>query len=225
MKKSIFTLTMAILLTFAGTLYAQNISLGIAAKASTTGLGGDVVVRFHERMTARVGYDKLAYNRSFLFEESGIEYDVNAAINAGAILALYDFYLSDIVFVSAGLGINNFNINAKGVAVSGLPWGDITIPAERVGNFEFDVKPGLSATPYLGIGFGRTLGKEKSLAFAFELGSYYQGEPKVTIESSGLIAPTSNPDFGQKDLLEGQISQYYLFPVLKFNLSYRILSL
>ncbi|MDA3927759.1 MAG: hypothetical protein PF541_02295 [Prolixibacteraceae bacterium] len=209
-----------------GTSMAQNISLGAALKGSTMGVGGDVVVQFHDRMTARIGYDMMGYGPlNFTFEESDIKYDASADFKTGSLTALYDFYLSKILFVSVGAGLNNFQVNVAGRAGSDLPWGDIEIPADKVGNFDITVEPGIKVSPYLGIGLGRTLSKDKSLGFAFEVGSYYMGSPNLTIESTGLIAPTSNPNFGQEELLENQLSQYYLYPVLKFSLSYKFLSL
>ena len=80
----------------------------------------------------------------------------------------------------------------------------------------------MKISPYLGVGFGRALGKEKSLAFAFEIGTYYQGAPDISIQTTGLLSPTSNPELGQEKYLESQISQYYLYPVLKLSLSYRL---
>jgi opacity protein-like surface antigen len=201
---------------------AQKKSIGVAIKGSTMGVGGDLIFRFHERMTARLGFDMVGLTRSFTFEEQDVTYNATANIKSGSITALYDFYLAKSIFVSAGLGLNNFKIKATGAAGTGLPFGDIIIPAEKVGNFEFDLKPSMRFSPYLGIGFGKTLGKDKNFGFAFELGTFYQGSPDLTITTSGLISPTSNPDQGQEALLEGQISQYYLYPVLKLSLSYKI---
>jgi hypothetical protein len=225
MKKTnmkIGLLTLVLLTTM--TLSAQNMSVGLALKGSTMGLGGDVVFQFHERMTARLGYDALGYSRTITFEEQDIEYNADLSVKTGSITALYDFYLAKSIFVSAGFGLNNFNINAVGAAASDLPYGDVTIPADKIGNFEFNIVPSMKISPYLGLGFGRTLGKESKVGFAFELGTYYMGSPDVSVTSSGLIAPTSNPAFGQEALFERQFSQYNMYPVMKFSLSYKIAS-
>lgn len=204
---------------------AQDIKLGAALKSSTTGLGGDVVVQFHERMTARVGFDQMGFSMPFDFDQEGISFSADASVKAGTILALYDFYLTKYIFASAGLGWNNFNINAAGGANQDLAYGDVSVPKEKVGAFEFDIKPSMRVSPYIGIGFGRTLGLNKMVGFAFEMGTFYQGSPDITIVSSGLIAPTSNPVHGQEARFENQLSQYSLYPVLKLNLSFKIVSL
>lgn len=201
---------------------AQNRSVGLALKGSTMGYGGDVVFQFHERMSARLGYDQLNVNRQFSFEESDVSYGANIDFKTGSITALYDFYLLKSLFVSAGVGLNNFSGIATGAANKDLIWGDITIPKEKIGDFEFDVKPGMRISPYLGIGFGRTLGKSHNIACNFELGTYYQGSPDIAISTTGLLSPTSNPEHGQEALIESQLSQYYLYPVMKLSLSYKL---
>lgn len=205
--------------------FGQNTNLGIALKGSTTGYGGDVVFQFHERMTARLGVDHMKFTVPFSFDEFDINFGADATIRTGTILALYDFYLAKHIFASAGLGWNNFNINMTGSANSNLQYGDIEIPSEKIGSFDFDFKPGLKLSPYLGIGFGRTLSQTKVVGFAFELGTFIQGSPDVTIQTDGLIAPTSNPDHKREALYEKQLSQYFLYPVLKFNLSFKIINL
>lgn len=224
-RTNIKTSVIAILiLLFTISTNAQDMSIGVALKGSTMGYGGDVVYQFHPKMTARLGYDQLKLSFPFNFEESGISYSANADIKTGSITALYDYYLIKYIFVSGGFALNNFNINATGQANSDLPWGDIAIPASKVGDFEFDIKPKMRVSPYLGIGFGRTLAQNNLVGFAFELGTYYQGSPDITIQTSGLIAPTSDPAKGQEAVLESQLSQYYLYPVIKFSLNFKIAS-
>jgi len=223
MKKIAIILAFLVLIIFKQG-FAQNMNLGVAIKGSTMGLGGDVVFQFHERMDARLGFDYLQYSTQKDFSESDITYLADITAKTGSVTALYDFYILKYIFVAAGFGLNNFNINATGKAINGYPYGDIVIAADKIGDFEFDIAPSMRISPYLGVGFGRALGKDSKLGFGFELGSYYQGSPDLTIVTTGLISPTSNPDHGQEKLFESQISQYYLYPIVKFSLSYKIIS-
>lgn len=225
MKKTNFKISaLGVLMLLATSVFGQDMSVGLALKGSTMGYGGDVVFQFHEKMTARIGYDYLGLGPfNFNFKESDISYDASATVKTGSITALYDYYIAKIFFVSAGIGVNNFNIHAEGKAGSGLPWGDIVVPADKIGEFDFQVEPGLKLSPYLGIGLGRTL-STKTVGFAFEIGSYYMGSPDLTITTTGLIAPTSNPEHGQEAILEGQISQYNLYPVIKLSLNFKLAS-
>jgi hypothetical protein len=198
--------------------------VGLAIKASTNGFGADVVYNFHSRMDIRLGFEKLGVKTDFVFEEQAVSYATNAKFKTGSISLLFDYYLANHVFLTAGAGWNLFQATFDGVAASYLQFGDVRIPKESIGTFNFQVNPSLKISPYAGIGFGRTLGLKKKVGFAFELGAFYQGPPDISIASTGLLSPTSNPDQQQAKKLEGQINQYNVYPVLKLSLSYKILS-
>jgi hypothetical protein len=199
--------------------------IGIAVKASTNGLGGDIVYNFHKRMDVRLGYEQLKYNTTFSFSEESVEYDATADYKAGSLSILFDFYPTKYIFFTVGAGYNMFHANLDGRAASGIEFGDIIIPKEKIGNFNFQIDPSLKISPYLGIGFGRTLGLKNRLAFAFEIGGYFQGSPDITVSATGLLSPTSNPDQQHEARLEKQVNQYSIYPVMKLSLSYKLFKL
>ena len=199
--------------------------VGIALKASTNGLGGDVAYNFHKRMCFRLGFEKLGVKTDFNFTEETVDYNAKVDFQTGSISLLFDFYLANHVFLSAGAGWNLFNAVVDGVAISVLQFGDIQIAKDKIGTFNFQIDPSLQLSPYLGIGFGRTLGLKKKVGCAFELGGFYQGSPDISIQSTGLLMPTSNPDHKQAARLEKQINQYSIYPVLRLSVSYKIVSL
>lgn len=197
---------------------------GIAIKASTEGFGGDAVYYFHKRMSVRLGFEQFSLNKNFDFEEESINYDATVNYKTGSVSLLLNYNLLKYLFVSAGAGWNMFDAVVDGKAADYLQFGDIQIPKEKIGTFNFSINPTVKISPYAGIGFGRTLGLNKKVGFAFELGGFYQGSPDITIASTGLLSPTSNPDQQHEARLEKQISQYTIYPVLKMSLSYRIAS-
>ncbi len=199
-------------------------AMGIAIKASSTGFGGDLVFAFREKVNFRLGMDKLGYDRTITFSENDIEYEADVKLATGSISLLCDISLGKWFFISGGVGYNLFHSEVIGHAISSFPFGDIEIPKEKIGEFHFNLDPGVRISPYLGIGLGQTLNTKKRVAFAFELGGFYQGPPDISIESTGLLSPTANPDQGQENKLERQIDQYYIYPMLKFSLSFRIVS-
>ncbi len=224
------TIKPILLVVLIGVLGALNLSaqkdftkgLGIALKTSTNGFGGDVVFNFQKRLSMRLGFEQLALNRDFTFTEESVDYDANVDYKTGSLSLLLDFYVFPHLFITGGAGLNMFQTIIDGKAASGLQFGDIMIPQSKIGTFNFQVDPSSKLSPYLGIGFGRTLGLKKKVGFAFELGGFYQGPPQLTIASTGLLSPTSNPDQDHEARLEKQINQYTVYPVLKFSLSYRI---
>lgn len=199
-------------------------SMGIAAKSSTNGFGGDAVFNFNKRMSVRLGFEQIGYKTDFSFDEESINYDANVSYKAGSMSLLFDYYLWNHLFLSAGAGYNLFHTEIDGKASSALEYGDIQIQKEKIGMFNFQIDPSLQISPYFGIGFGRTLGLKKKVGFAFEIGGFYQGSPDISITSTGLLSPTSNPDQGHEARLEKQINQYSVYPVMKFSLSYKIVS-
>lgn len=207
----------------AQTEFTQGI--GIALKTSTNGVGGDVVYNFHKRLSLRLGYEQLALNHDFTFEEESVEYAANVDYKTGSLSLLLDYYIVPHIFVTGGAGVNMFHTVFDGKAASPYQFGDIQISQDKIGTFNFQIDPSAKISPYLGIGFGRTLGLKKKVGFAFELGGFYQGPPKLTIAATGLLSPTSNPDQQHAQRLEKQIDQYSIYPVLKFSLSYRFMEL
>jgi len=199
--------------------------IGVALKSSTNGLGGDVVYSFHERMSLRLGYEQLHLKTDFSFNEESVDYDATANYKAGGLSLLFDYYFGRHLFLSAGAEWNMFHTEIDGKAASALQYGDIQISKDKIGEFNFQIDPSLQLSPYFGVGFGRTLGLKKKVGFAFELGGYYQGSPDISITSSGLLSPTSNPDQAHEARLEKQINQYSIYPVMKFSLSYKIAGL
>lgn len=199
--------------------------IGIALKSSTNGLGCDVVYSFHERMSLRFGYEQLHLKTDFSFNEESVDYDANANYTAGSLSLLFDYYFGKHFFLTAGAGWNMFHAEIGGKTASSLQYGDIQISKDKIGGFNFQIDPALKLSPYFGMGFGRTLGLKKKVGFAFEMGGYYQGSPDISITSSGLLSPTSNPDQGHEARLEKQINQYSIYPVMKFSLSYKIAGL
>lgn len=200
-------------------------AIGVALKASTEGLGGDAVYNFNKKMSIRLGYESLALNHDFSFTEESITYDAIMNYKTGSLSLLFDYYLSKSIFVTAGAGYNLFDAALNGKSSSGYQYGDILISNDKIGIFDITVKPSMKVSPYLGIGFGRTLGLAKKLGFAFELGGFYQGSPDINIVSTGLLLPSSDPDQQHSVRLEKQVSQYTIYPVLKFSLSYKIVNL
>lgn len=199
--------------------------VAVAITVSTNGLGGDVVYQFHKKMGIRLGYEQLGIKTRFSFQQESVDYSAELKFRTGSLALLFDYYIGKKIYLTAGAGWNRFHAMVAGKAASPMQFGDIQIPMEKIGTFTFLVDPTVRLSPYLGIGFGHTMRQIKRVGFSFEIGGFYQGSPDISITSTGLLSPTSNPD-QQHDLrLEKQINQYQIYPVLRFNLSYRIVEL
>ena len=194
----------------------------IGAQASTNGWGFDARYIFNKTITVKVGFEKLYFSTSLDYSEGDIEYDASLDYKTGGISLMADINYTKNLYISAGAALNSLNPEIKGVAVSEMQYGDITIPASMVGDFVFTLTPSMDISPYLGAGFRSFIGSKERVIFSFETGVYYLGAPNVEIEATGLLAPTADPAHGQKELLESQLSQYKFYPVIKINLAVKL---
>lgn len=212
----------------AQTLNSQDISISkvnsmaIGTFASTNGIGANIIYSLSENITVKAGFEKLNFNYDFSFNENDINYKSNLNYQTGSFSVLIDYSFLRNLYVSSGIGFNMLNPKVKGVADSDLIYGDISIPAEKIGNFDISIEPSMKISPYGGLGFGQSIGQQKRMAFYFELGAYYMGTPDVTINATGLLSPTANPAHGQKAVFEKQLESYRFYPVVKFGLSVKI---
>jgi len=189
---------------------------------STNGWGGEVKYVLNKRFTVKSSFETLSFSTDYSFNESDIDYDATFDYKTGGISLLGDFNYTRNLYVSAGILFNDFNPKITGHAASDLEYGDITIPASKVGDFDFSIKPGMKVSPYAGLGFRAFFGEKKSVVFNTEVGMFYMGSPEIEIEATGLLAPTADPAHGQKETFESQLEQYKFYPVLKLNLAVKL---
>jgi hypothetical protein len=222
-------LTFLLLLSFAVVLAQEapasltengNSKVAIGASIATTGPGLNLVLGVTKPLSVRLGFEQMAFNVPFSFEENNIDYDADLNFRAGSISIIADYHYWRSLFVSFGAGYNLFRPEIAGVAASGLPYGDIFIPAEDVGKFHFEVEPSHRLSPYLGAGIGRKIGLKKRAAFSMEAGIFYQGPPKIAIEATGLLSPTADEAHNHARMLENQFSAWRFYPVAKMGLSF-----
>ena len=141
---------------------------------------------------------------------------------ATAIFLLGDFNYTKNLYVTGGILLSSFNPEISGQATNDLKYGDIYVPASKIGEFRFSISPSLEVSPYGGLGLRSFMGKAKRFVLNLEGGVYYLGPPQIEIEATGLLAPTADPAFGQKQVFEKQLEQYNMYPVVKMTFSVRL---
>jgi hypothetical protein len=203
-------------------LKPDNIGFYTGGHASTNGFGVNLGYIMSKRITFRTGFETLKLNIDFDFDENDVTYDGTVHYKTGGIFLLADYYYTPRLYLTAGGLINSFNPAVDGGAASAMEYGDIMIPAEDVGTFDFDVEPDVKYSPYVAAGVRSFIGKKEKVAYSFETGFYYMGAPKLTIETTGLLSPTSDPAHRQAEYLENQFDAYKIYPVIKFNLAFKI---
>jgi len=99
--------------------------------------------------------------------------------------------------------------------------GSVEVAPEDVGRLELTVKPKMAVSPYFGIGLGRVISKYHRVSFAFELGTTYIKQPFADFQTTGMLKPTSSQE--QVDQLNENLSWIYFYPILNFQLGFRII--
>lgn len=92
------------------------------------------------------------------------------------------------------------------------------IPVNENGDLEGGAKV-KGFRPYLGLGFGRTIPKNR-LAFRFELGASFQGKPEIYADGVDL---EQTLDEDTKDDISDILDYLKVYPVMKFSIRGRIL--
>jgi len=199
-----------------------NSKVAFGASLSTAGPGLNLVMGVSKPLSVRVGFEQMAFNVPFSFEENNIDYDADLDFRSGSIFLLADFYFFRSLFITGGAGYNLFKPSISGVAASDWKYGDIYIPAKDVGEFFFEVSPTHRISPYLGLGIGHKLSRKGRVSFSMEAGAFYQGPPKISIDATGLLAPTADEAHQHGRMLENQFDSWRIYPVVKMGLSFLI---
>ncbi len=191
---------------------------GIGIKASSLGLGADIVKSFNSSFTLRLGasYLKKDFKISTFDDLGGSAFNYTTV---GSVSLLFDWYFARSVYVSAGLMYNMSILEFESKADKSQYIGVIEITPETMGSITYTLKPN-EICPYLGIGFGHTISRNKLVAFNVDLGMLYQGSPKVTLDATGMVAPTANEE--QRQLLQDNVKGYMFYPFLNFQLSFKL---
>lgn len=208
-------------------------NLGIAAKASTLGLGLEADYIISDTLSVRVQVNQYDYDDTF--DEDGIEYE--GALELSSVGALVDWHPFGGGFrISAG----GFNVDNE---ISGVGSG---VGTYQIGDEEYTVDVGdtLQVTstmtlgdgfkPYLGIGWGHSPANTGGLLLSFDVGILFQGSPEVDLDARGTAEdPFGNPvDFStdptvqaevrkEERNLEDDLKEFDLYPVVSIGIGWR----
>ncbi|MBU0549730.1 MAG: hypothetical protein KKH80_01080 [Candidatus Omnitrophica bacterium] len=192
-------------------------ALGI--KAGTLGAGIEGIMRLNSNFNAKLGVNAFQYDYSGT--EDGIEYDFDLELfSVSALLDWHPFKNSFRITSGALYNQNSLDMNAK--TASSYTIGSATYTAAQVGSLtgelDFD-----EVNPYLGIGWGNAVGKNKQWSFSFDIGVVYQGSPKVDLSANGTLSGNAafqaNLDREEQNL-EDELEDYQFYPVISLGVCY-----
>jgi hypothetical protein len=158
---------------------------GGGLKIGTNGLGADLGWEIAPTLGARIGVSGGTLNTHV--DTSDIHYDAKLKLaNANLLL---DWSPLGPFRITAGIVPNSNKIDMIGTPTNGqFTLNGNTYQASEIGSLTGTVKPGNSAAPYLGIGYGNVW--TRGINFYFDLGVMFQGSPKTTLNlTCGPAAP------------------------------------
>lgn len=199
----------------------------VSAGVGTLGIGVGVAKAFSDSVVGRFGVN--AYDYTFNTSRNTVNYDLKLQLQS--LSALADWHPWQGTFrTSAGLLYNNNKavLNAKPSAGSYI-LNDITYNAADVGSLQGSMSFNKVA-PYLGIGWGNPVAKDKTWGFTADIGVLLQGSPKAglnvtcgtTITTAGQTCATLQTAVaGERAKLESKLSSFRWYPVASVGLSYK----
>lgn len=197
----------------------NNFGLAVGLKATTMGFGGEIVIQPIKPLHLRLGGTYFKY--SIQLEAFQDDVKGSSAIKTGCYSALLNIQIARPLYITVGGIYNLFEANLFGMPANSITVGSVVVPPEDVGSLEINIRPGREINPYAGIGFGRAISKKRVVSFALEFGAAYMDSPRVDLITTGMLTPTSSAE--QKQQLQENIAWVNFYPMINFQLSFRIL--
>lgn len=195
--------------------------LALGPKFGTTGIGGEVTVGLTRFLNLRSGFNYGSLNMDLSL--GGVEYDTSLEMMSIPLLVdLYpaggNFRLVGGVYIQPGT-----EADLKATPGSPVQIGSHTYGPDVVGTLTGKIEVENPLTPYLGIGFGNTVGEDQWLSFSLDLGVILQSYD-VSLKSDGA-GMTARLDTFREDLkkeernIQKDADKLKFFPVVTLGLS------
>ncbi len=218
------------------------IDWALGLRAGTPGIGAELGIGLGPSLNLRLPANLFKYK--FDVEEDDVDYDGKLKLQSfGAVLDYHPF--QGAFFVSAGVFSNGNRLDLFSRDENGdteyrigdddrVYRSDSNDPLTLTGHIKFG-----NAAPYLGLGWGNAIQGVSNAYFRFEVGVLFQGQGRVGLGSSGSAIDTqSGESFStqgdsmeaqvfraelaqERELIENDISDYELYPVMSFAVGYR----
>jgi hypothetical protein len=199
---------------------------GVVGKVGTLGYGVELVVGLTDSFSARIGYND-SFNSSYTYNatEGSVNYDLN--LEPRTVSVLGDWYPFEGGFRASG----GLMYNDNQITMNGLPTGgNYVINGQTYSSVEIgDVQGAVTFAnfaPYIGIGWGNPVQKDKGWGVVMDVGALYQGSPKINLTATcklgaGNCGTLPNDLEQESRSLESDLSRYKWWPVASIGISYQ----
>ncbi len=221
-RKAIALLTLTSLLgTIPPALQAQ-IQVAVGPKASTLGLGGELIVQLAPAIALRGGAQFLSFTRNETLE--GIDYEITPKLrNGNAFLDLHPFEGS--FRLTGGVVLNENRVDLVATSNGPVEIGNLIFQPAELGRLDGRITV-QKVSPYLGLGFA---GRGR-VALSVDFGVVFHGTPQASLVGTTPLTGPARTVFDsevareladvQQAINNEQYAKYY--PVLAFGLLFRM---
>ncbi|MEA1877061.1 MAG: hypothetical protein U9N86_09350 [Bacteroidota bacterium] len=202
--------------------YSMSTQWGVGLKVGLGGVGIEAIKGLGDRLNVRLAYSTLTIPYSIEQAVEDIDLLAEAEVKLGGASLMVDYYpVKNFVHLTAGIMHNKTALGVTVTPLSGMPYGDLTIPPEDIGMISGQLSSGNLFSPYLALGFGNTLSRKHMVSFNFELGALYHGNPSLDLNGEGIIGPLASEE--NETVIMEAIAQYKWMPMLTLQLTFKIL--
>jgi hypothetical protein len=184
-------------------------------KISTLGVGIEGFRSFSPEFNVRLGIADFSYNANNVVSSS--DYTASADLKLLSVSGLVDWFpFENNLRLTGGLVVNLNKTDISLTPKKTYTQGNIVYTPAKLGQLNADLTFNKVA-PYLGIGLGNPTAGAPGLGFTFDVGTFYQDGPKVSMSATNLLEPSAS----QSGQLQSNLSWFKFYPVLSFGLYYK----
>jgi hypothetical protein len=193
--------------------------LGIAFNLGTTP-GIEIAYGLSSQVAIRLGYSYFKYNLNTTAKSSNEEVKLGGDINM-SILGLsaeyFPFKKSSFKVFGGASYIEKGDLSVTVAPTSTYTFGSTVFTPDQIGDVSLKVDYGKSIAPFAGIGFGRSIPKNR-IGLGFEIGTYYTKSPVVTLIGKERLSSMSE----QQTTVQKNMKDWQYWPIMNLRVAIRL---
>jgi len=193
---------------------------GFGLKASTNGVGFEIIKGLGEKVNLRIGSSTLTIPYETIYTVQGFDLLASANLGFGGINGFIDLHATPWLHLTAGAVKNNMYHTVRITSAEALPLGTVEVPIEEVGFVLAELTPQNEFSPYVGLGFGTVMPRKSNFSFNFEIGGIYHGEPQLALSGEGIIGPIASEE--NREIIMAALAPYKWYPLVTLQFTFRL---
>jgi hypothetical protein len=196
--------------------------LALGPKIGTTGIGADVTFGINRFLNLRGGYNYAAFTWSQ--ELDSVDYDMDVDISSLPLLVDIHPFGNHFRITGGFYAMPGASADINATPDSAVQIGEHSYTPDVIGTLSGEIEVAKTFAPYLGLGFGNSVGEEQLLTFMFDLGVIFQSyDVSLTSNGAGMTAlhDTFREDLKKEEAnMQDDLDSIKIYPVLTFGIAY-----